>query len=256
VNRFVRLRSLRRERLPWEGLAKAWSWTRSSARLRLRRPASPCWSRAKREPVRPRSPSRGSSTWRAPPTPFRGLYVAPTEALARFVGLSLDRARVEGVEVTSFDALAVRLARRAFRGLPRRVVSEAPAAVIRLKRSDALAHALEGFVAARPRLGDDEDRPGQAAREDLLLLFGDRDGLDVVQGQSSLIRASDVEATLLHTRAQFRLRGEEEFADVVDAARLSALDARSLDAGTPDDLAGSMDVEDIPVLFELARLRG
>jgi DNA helicase-2/ATP-dependent DNA helicase PcrA len=189
-------------------------------------------------------------------TPFRGLYVAPTEALARFVGLSLDRARVEGVEVTSFDALAVRLARRAFRGLPRRVVSEAPAAVIRLKRSDALAHALEGFVAARPRLGDDEDRPGQAAREDLLLLFGDRDGLDVVQGQSSLIRASDVEATLLHTRAQFRLRGEEEFADVVDAARLSALDARSLDAGTPDDLAGSMDVEDIPVLFELARLRG
>lgn len=197
-----------------EGLAKAWSWTRSSAGLRLRRPASPCWSRAKREPVRPRSPSRGSSTWRAPPRRFAGSTSRPPRRW-RASSVSLDRARVEGVEVTSFDALAVRLARRAFRGLPRRVVSEAPAAVIRLKRSDALAHALEGFVAARPHLGDDEDRPGQAAREDLLLLFGDRDGLDVVQGQSSLIRASDVEATLLHTRAQFRLRGEEEFADVV-----------------------------------------
>ncbi len=188
-------------------------------------------------------------------TPFRGLYVAPTEALARFVGLSLDRARVEGVEVTSFDALAVRLARRAFRGLPRRVTSEAPAAVIRLKRSDALAHALESFVADRPRLVDDEDRSGQAAREDLLELFGDHGRLDAVRSQSRLVRPSDVEATLLRTRAQFRLRGEEEFADVVDAARLSALDARSLDAGTPDDLAGSIDVEDIPVLFELARLR-
>jgi DNA helicase-2/ATP-dependent DNA helicase PcrA len=189
-------------------------------------------------------------------TPFRGLYVAPTEALARFVELALDRARVEGVEVTSFDALAVRLARRAFRGLPRRVASDAPAGVIRLKRSDALVRALEGFVATRPRLAEDEDRPGQAAREDLLELFGDRDAMDAVQRQSGLLRPSDVDATLERTRAQFRLRGEDEFADVVDAARLSALDARSLDADTPDELAASLDVEDIPVLFELARLRG
>lgn len=187
---------------------------------------------------------------------FRGLYVAPTEALACFVGLALARARVDGVEVTSFDALAVRLARRSFRGLVRRVASDSPAAVIRLKRSDALAHSLEGFVAKRPGLMADEDRPRQAAREDLLVLFGDRDGLEAVRSRSSLIRRSDVDATLERTRAQFRLRGEEEFADVVDATRLSTLDARGLDAGTPDDLAGSVDVEDLPVLFELARLRG
>lgn len=189
-------------------------------------------------------------------TGFRGLYVAPTEALARFVDLALDRARIGGVEVTSFDALCMRLARRAFRGLPRRVSSDAPAAVIRLKRSDAQAQALEGFVGSRPRLAEDEDRPGQAAREDLLLLFGDRDRLDSVERSSSLIRPTDVEATLDRTRAQFRLRGEEEFADVVDAARLSTLDGRGLDADTPEELAGTIDVEDIPVLFELSRLRG
>lgn len=186
---------------------------------------------------------------------FRGLYVAPTEALARFVDLALDRARIAGVEVTSFDALAVRLARRAFRGLPRRVASDAPAAVIRLKRSDALAQGLAEFAARRPQLAADEDRPGQASREDLLLLFGDRERLDAVQRASPLVRPADVEATLERTRAQFRQRGEEEFADVVDAARLSTLDSRSLDADTPAELAGSIDVEDIPVLFELVRLR-
>ncbi len=186
---------------------------------------------------------------------FRGVYVAPTEALARFVELALSRHRAGGIEVTSFDALATRLARRAFRGLTRRVSSESPVSVIRLKRSDAQAQALADLAEERPQLCEDEDRPGHAVREDLLALFGDRARLEAVQRASPLVRPSDVVATLERTRAQFRLRGEQEFADVVDASRLSTLDGRTLDADTPDDIAGQIDVEDIPVLFELSRLR-
>ncbi len=186
---------------------------------------------------------------------FRGVYVAPTESLARFVALALERASVDGIEVTSFDGLATRLARRVFRRLPRRVATDAPAGVIRLKRHDALAAALPRFVDTRPGVEEDEDRPGAAEREDLLHLFGDRALLEALPHEDSSIRPADVDATIERTRAQFRARGEEEFADVVDATKLDALDGLSLDARTPDELAGRIDVEDLPVLFELARLR-
>ena len=42
----------------------------------------------------------------------------------------------------------------------------------------------------------------------------------------------------------------------VDAERLAALDGRGLDADTPEDLAQTLDAEDLPILLELFRLVG
>jgi superfamily I DNA/RNA helicase len=63
-----------------------------------------------------------------------------------------------------------------------------------------------------------------------------------------------VEETLAHTRVQFDSITEDRFAHV-DPEKLLALDGRKLDEGTPDADAGSFDAEDVPVLFELDRLR-
>jgi len=64
-----------------------------------------------------------------------------------------------------------------------------------------------------------------------------------------------IDATLDHTRVQFSARAEREWAHVTDRERLVAIDRRALDDGTATADAGTVDVEDYSVLFELDRLR-
>jgi DNA helicase IV len=54
---------------------------------------------------------------------------------------------------------------------------------------------------------------------------------------------------------QFSRTAEDEWAHVTDRARLVAVDQRLLDEGTAAADAGSIDVEDYAVLFELERMR-
>jgi DNA helicase IV len=63
-----------------------------------------------------------------------------------------------------------------------------------------------------------------------------------------------VDEVLGHTRVQFSRRSEQQLSHV-DADRLQALDGRSLDAGTPQEAAGTIDVEDYAVCLELLRLK-
>ena len=55
----------------------------------------------------------------------------------------------------------------------------------------------------------------------------------------------------MHLRRQMDVTTEELFADVVDQARLTALDGQLLDWRTPDDVASTLDVADHALLLEL-----
>lgn len=187
--------------------------------------------------------------------PFRGLYVVPTPGLARWVETAIERSRAEGIEVVAFDDLAIALARKAFPKLARRIARDAPAPVARIKRHPALDGSLARLVELRPVAAAEEERRGHETREDLLHLFGDRALLEAMLADAGDLRRADVDAVIERTRAQFRERSEDAFADVVDATKLQTLDGRSLDAGTPEELAGRVDVEDLAVVFEIARLR-
>jgi superfamily I DNA/RNA helicase len=191
---------------------------------------------------------------------FRAAVVVPSEGLRGLIERALVRLGVD-VPVLTFDRFARAQARRAFAELPRREGHDAAPAVVRLKRDPALGSALRQIAARAPGvIDDDADAPpvetkAHAVRGDLQHLFGDRALVaGVVAESKGRLPDHAVAEALEHTRVQFGMTSEQAFAHV-DGKRLKTADRRSLDEGTPEADAGTMDVEDYAVLFELDRLR-
>ncbi|HEY8041254.1 MAG TPA: ATP-binding domain-containing protein [Polyangiaceae bacterium] len=198
--------------------------------------------------------------WRTSPpgSPLRAAVVVPTDGLVRLLQPALRKLGVD-VEVLTYDRWAAAQARRAFRRLPRES-DLTPPSVMALKRHPALRPVLEELAARPPgRIDDDVDAPARPSRArvtrgDLQHLFGDRVLLERVARAGGLSSRSVID-TLDRTRIQFSLTAEQEWAHVTDRERLVAVDHRGLDEGTVTGNAGTMDVEDYAVLFELERLR-
>lgn len=187
---------------------------------------------------------------RAKSRKFRPLVLVPTEGLRRLVRLLADRLGIEKLEIAVFDDWMLERAHTAFPGLPKRVSDSAKAQVIHLKRHPAVRAVLGDFLGWKPPK-DDEKLPRSRAR--LLHLFGDQVRLQaVVAAAGGALPDRAIAAVIAHTRAQFETTTERANRGV-DAARLVALDGRSLDAGTPAEDAHTIDPEDVPVLFELVR---
>jgi DNA helicase-2/ATP-dependent DNA helicase PcrA len=88
-------------------------------------------------------------------------------------------------------------------------------------------------------------------RADHLRLVGDRDLLaHAVRASAGELPMSLVEEVAEHTGRQLDQPSEIRFAHV-DADRLATLDGRSLDDGTPEAVAGTIDLEDYALLFEI-----
>jgi DNA helicase-2/ATP-dependent DNA helicase PcrA len=84
-------------------------------------------------------------------------------------------------------------------------------------------------------------------------LLGDRDLLErVVRDAKGEIPTSAVKRVLEHTRLQDSPTAEQQFADVPEHNK-RAVDGLSLDKDTPNEDAGSIDVEDFALLLELDR---
>jgi hypothetical protein len=176
---------------------------------------------------------------------YRAIVIVPTEPLRALLAPACAKLGAD-VPVVTYDAWAAKQARRAFADLPKRESTDATAAVIRFKRDPALAAALSEIAA----------RGASTRHRDLLHLFGDTALLDRVSGASA--RPYDRAAlgdVLEHTKVQFGKTTEEAFAHVTDKRKLVAVDRLALDVGTPTADAGTIDVEDYAVLFELDRLR-
>lgn len=184
---------------------------------------------------------------------FRALVLVPTEGLRRLVRIIADRLGLPKLEIAIAEDWWIERARRAFGGLPKRLGEGAPAQVIALKRHPAVRAVLDDFVGWRPPHGVELDDKLPRSRMRLLHLFGDGDRLArVVAAAGGALPERAIAAAMRHTRAQFELTTERANR-AVDADRLVALDGRSLDAGTPAELATTFDAEDAPVLFELMR---
>ncbi|MBL8678500.1 MAG: AAA family ATPase [Myxococcales bacterium] len=186
---------------------------------------------------------------RKAPVP-RVLVVAPTEGLRRLLRGALERLSVDRAEVVQCDRWAFVQARRAFERISARPLNDdAPAGVLRVKRCRALREVIARYARARNK--------GTVRRDDLHELFGDRALLAALaDGPEAPATKADLATLTVHTRAQFRERTEDEFAGVVDTTRLETVDGLSIDQGTSMDLAGRLDAEDPPVLFEIARAAG
>lgn len=99
----------------------------------------------------------------------------------------------------------------------------------------------------------EERRRLTRVRADHLRLVGDRELLaHAVRVSGGELPMTFVDEVATHTNRQLDAPSEVRFAHV-DADRLVTLDGRSLDDGTPEAVAGTVDSEDYALLFELYR---
>lgn len=184
---------------------------------------------------------------------FRALVLVPTEGLRRLVRVLADRLGIGKLELALVDDWLFERAQRAFAGLPKRRSEGATAAVIALKRHPAVRAVLGDFAGWTPPRGVERDDKLPRSRMRLYHLFGDGERLArIVAAARGELPERAIAATMQHTRRQFETTTERAHRHV-DADRLVALDGRALDAGTPMQDAGTVDAEDVPVLFELMR---
>lgn len=191
--------------------------------------------------------------------------VVPEEGLARLSRRLLSPLGAGGAQVETLDAWAVALARQVF-GEPIKLSTAAPASVSGLKRHPALYRALHARLGGPGR--DRDPSPGKGPgpglgkgaelkrlRRRLAGLLSDRAFLGEVAAAGGLTQGA-VDETVRHTMLQLRETADKELAAITDPARRQAIDGLGIAEGTPDELAGTLDVEDLPILLALRAWRG
>jgi DNA helicase IV len=180
--------------------------------------------------------------------------VVPEEGLARLSRRLLEPLGVAGAQVSTLDGWAIELAKRAFMRLPR-LCPDTPALVSSLKRHPALYRAL------RPRLALKKPRTKPPSlkriRRQLAELYSDREFLSgVVNDAQGTLSLAAIEDTVRHTMAQLADTVDEQLAAISDRTRLETLDQRSIAEATPEDVAHTLDLEDLPILLAILAWRG
>lgn len=181
----------------------------------------------------------------------RMALVVPEEGLARLSKRLLDPLAGGAVAVSTLDGWAHGLARRVFGPQPLPRCVEAPALVAGLKRSPALYDALHARFSRRGK-----SLQLKPILRKLAELFTDRPFLEgVVAASNGALSRAAVEATVEHTMLQLAEPVERLLATIVVPEMKQAVDGRPIAEGTPDELAGTLDFEDLPILLAIRAWR-
>ncbi|HET6343869.1 MAG TPA: UvrD-helicase domain-containing protein, partial [Myxococcota bacterium] len=179
--------------------------------------------------------------------------VVPEEGLARLSRRLLAPLGASQARVETLDAWAESSVRDVF-GRGARLCFDAPASVIALKRHPAL------YAALRERYGGVKMRHATLRglwQQVLADAMTDRAFLrGVVDASGGLLTGRAVEDTVRHTLLQLATPVAEELGDMADPSRAEAIDGRAVWEDTPDDLANTVDIEDLPILLFLRAWRG
>jgi hypothetical protein len=183
--------------------------------------------------------------------PSRLQVVVPETGLARLAARLLEPLGLGAAPVRTLEAWARGAFQSAFRAPPPRLCAEPPPLVSRLKRHPALFETLR----RRPHVA--ATRPGLVRlRQELGDLFVDRGFLgSVVRAAAGDLPTTVIDETVRHTKLQLAPSSAERLAGI-DPERLETLDGKSLDEDTPEEIAGTLDPEDLPILLFLAAMRG
>lgn len=182
----------------------------------------------------------------------RVAVVVPEEGLARLSRRLLAPLGAAETQVQTLDAWAYELARHVFGDPMPKVWLEAPGVVTSLKRHPALYDALRTRFADLPAKSTTLPR----LRRRLADVFTDRSFLEaVVEASRGGLSRSAIEETVRHTMLQLAEPLARQLASITLPELKRAVDGRPIDEGTPEELAGSIDVEDLPILLFLRAWR-
>jgi DNA helicase-2/ATP-dependent DNA helicase PcrA len=172
--------------------------------------------------------------------------VVPEEGLARLSRRLLEPLGVGEAQVKTLDAWAHDLARTVFGSPFPKLYFEPPAVVSSLKRHPSLYDALRArFRNLQPM----PDVPLKRLRRRLAQALTDRAFLEQVVTNGPGLSRVAIDETIRHTMFQLADHVDKELASIVVPEMKRALDDRALDEGTPLEIAGTLDVEDLPILL-------
>jgi DNA helicase-2/ATP-dependent DNA helicase PcrA len=174
--------------------------------------------------------------------------VVPEEGLARLSRRLLEPLGVAEAQVKTLDTWAYDLAKIVFGSPVPRLYAEPPAVVSSLKRHPAL------FDALRARYGHLPPTPSvtlKRLRRRLAESLTDRPFLEKVVATGPGLSRVAIDETIRHTMLQLSDHVDKELAAIVVPEMKQAIDNRAIDEGTPGEIAGSLDVEDLPILLFL-----
>jgi DNA helicase IV len=178
--------------------------------------------------------------------------VVPEEGLARLSRRLLEPLGVGNAQVKTLDAWSFQLARRVFGDPMPRVCMDPPALVTSLKRHPALYVRLRERFGTPPPAGMTLKR----LRQRLADAYTDRTFLEsVVQLAGGTLPRTAIEDSIRHTMLQLADPVDRLVARVIVPEMKEALDGRAIWEGTPDELAGTIDIEDFPILLFLRAWR-
>lgn len=172
--------------------------------------------------------------------------VVPEAGLARLSRRLLEPLDLGAVKVATLDEWLHQTALETFRVKSIAVNDDAPGTVTRLKRHPALREPL-----LKALKGNLSQVPFRALRRRLLETFADPSFIeDVVERANGDLSQRVTIDIARHTMRQLATLPDQEI-DLDDSGGMSTLDGRALDAGTPDDKAGTCDPEDLALLLFL-----
>jgi DNA helicase IV len=178
--------------------------------------------------------------------------VVPEEGLARLSRRLLEPLGIAPTQVATLDAWATALSIVIF-GKASKLCDEPPALVTSLKRHPALYDALGARFARTSAKGTTLGR----LRRKLADALTDRGFLaGVVDAARGDLSRACIEETVRHTLLQIGEPLERELESIVVPELKVAIDGRPIAEATPDELAGTIDVEDLPILLHLRASRG
>jgi DNA helicase-2/ATP-dependent DNA helicase PcrA len=189
---------------------------------------------------------------RAASAPSRMKVIVPEEGLARLSRRLLAPLELRNASVETLDAWAYATACTAFGVKTIALAAETPALTSRLKRHPALRPLVERQLGAKKL----KDPSLKVLRKRLAEFLTDRTLLaEVVAASKGDLPTPAIEDTVKHTMLQLATPLAKEFEGYHPEA-LATLDGLSLEESTPDALAGTVDVEDLPLLLFLKARHG
>jgi DNA helicase-2/ATP-dependent DNA helicase PcrA len=173
--------------------------------------------------------------------------VVPEEGLARLSRRLLEPLGVGQTQVKTLDTWAYELGKTIFGSPLPRLYAEPPAVVSSLKRHPALYDALRVRYQHLPAANITLKRLRRRLAESLT----DRSFLEKVVASGPGLSRVAIDETIRHTMLQLSDHVDKELAAIVVPEMKQAIDNRPIDEGTPGEIAGSLDVEDLPILLFL-----
>ncbi len=176
---------------------------------------------------------------------FRCAVIVPSDGLVALTEGMMNRTALRMFSPTTLNAWLRRAARASFAGVPEKMGRDASTGSILLKRHPAVRRAVR-------KLARELGPVRFTEAYDLFYLWSDSRLLDEIVSESKGLLTQEMGREVLqHACLQFSELDEDDD----EFARTRTEDGFDVVEGTPLQDAGSLDVEDYPVLFELDRVR-